>query len=139
MDFRNSPVASRWNYHLCIATNAHIDDASRERRSHRHQFTVPVRVTIEQPRHATLIDTRACRMNDSGIAMYTNAEMSLGTVAEIQFMPGSFDFPLTLRGVVRNHAGSKYGMEFLVTSAAESEHLTIFREILHSKLGRTDA
>jgi hypothetical protein len=71
--------------------------------------------------------------------MYTNAELSIGTQTKIEFAPLSFDFPLTLRGVVRNRAGNKYGVEFLETSAAQNEHLTIFREILHSKLGRTDA
>jgi hypothetical protein len=123
-----------------MPTNVNIDDTSGEnRRWRRYPLTVPVRVEIEKPRPATLVDTRASHINDGGIAMYTNAELSVGTQAEIEFTPASFDFPLTLRGVVRNHAGNKYGVEFLATSAAENEHLTIFREILHSKLGRPDA
>ena len=123
-----------------MATIANFDDPSATmRRWRRYPFTVPVRVTIELPRHATLMDTRACQVNDGGIAMYTNAELSIGTQAEIKFTPAAFDFPLTLRGVVRNHAGGQYGVEFLVTSAAENEHLTIFREILHSKVESPDA
>jgi hypothetical protein len=123
-----------------MATKANIDDASAaSRRWKRYAFTVPVRVTIEKPRHATLMNTRACQVNDGGIAMYTNAELSIGTQAAIQFTPAAFDFPLTLRGVVRNRAGGQYGVEFLVTSAAENEHLTIFREILHNKVGSPDA
>ncbi len=103
------------------------------RRWRRYSFTVPIHVTIEKPRHATLADTSACQVNDGGIALRTNAELSIGTQAEIQLPPAAFDFPLTLRGVVRNRAAGQYGVEFLVTSAAENEHLTIFREILHSK------
>jgi hypothetical protein len=123
-----------------MPTNANLDERSREsRRWRRYRFTVPVRVTIEKPRHATLVDTRANQMNPGGIAMHTNADLSIGTEAEIEFTPASFDFPLTLKGVVRNRAGNEYGVEFLATSAAENEHLTIFREILHSKAGCPDA
>jgi hypothetical protein len=114
-----------------MPTNANSDSAGEEqRRWQRYQFTVPVRVTIEQPRHATLVDTRACEMNDGGITICAKAELSIGAQLEIRFMPPSFDFPLTLRGVVRDAAKDRYGVEFLVTSAAEKEHLMIFGEIL---------
>src|ERR1700740_3434055 len=104
-----------------------------DRRWRRYSFTVPIHVTIEKPRHATLADTSACQVNNGGMAFRTNAELSIGTQAEIQLPTAAFDFPLTLRGVVRNRAGGQYGVEFLVTNAAEHEHLIIFREILHSK------
>jgi len=85
------------------------------------------------------MDTRACQMNNGGIAIYTNAELSIGTQAKIEFAPLSFDFPLTLRGVVGNRAGNRYGVEFLETTAAEKEHLILFAEILRSKAGFVDA
>jgi len=123
-----------------MPTNVSISDTSREtRRWRRYPFTAPVRVTIEKPRHATLVDTCASHMNDGGIAIYTNAELSVGTQAEFEFTPASFDFPLTLKGVVRNRAGNEYGVEFFATSAAENEHLIIFREILHTKVEYPDA
>ena len=123
-----------------MTTNVNAGDRGGEtRRWKRYPLTVPVQVTIEEPRHATLVNTRASHMNDGGIAMYTKAELSVGTQAEIEFTPAAFDFPLTLRGVVRNRAGNEYGVEFLVTSAAENEHLAIFREILHSKAQTPDA
>jgi hypothetical protein len=53
-------------------------------------------------------------------------------------MQPSFDPPLTLRGVVRNHEAKHYGMEFLATSAAEADQLDIFRQIL-GKIGSPDA
>lgn len=117
-----------------MATKAKLKLANaQDRRWRRYSLTVPIHVTIEKPRHATLADTRACQVNDGGIALCTKAELSIGTQAEIQFTPAAFDFPLTLRGVVRNRAGGQYGVEFLATSAAENEHLIIFREILHNK------
>jgi hypothetical protein len=123
-----------------MSTNASIDDATAERRRwRRYHFAAPVRVTIEKPRHTTPMDTHACQMNDGGIAINTNAELSIGAQAKIEFALLSFDFPLTLRGVVRNRAGNQYGVEFLVTSAAEQEHLILFGEILRRKAGCFDA
>lgn len=122
------------DYHFRMAIKTNTRGTRQDsRRWRRYALTVPVRVTIEKPQHATLPDSRACQVNDGGIAMYTSADLSVGTQAEIEFTPASFDFPLTLKGVVRNRAGNGYGVEFLATSAAENEHLTIFREILHTK------
>jgi len=122
-----------------MTTNANIDDRPVRRRWRRYHVAAPVRVTIEKPRHATLVDTRAYEMNDGGIAIRTNAELSIGTQAKIEFAPPSFDCALTLRGVVRNRAGSQYGVEFLVTSAAEKQHLILFQEILRTEVGCLDA
>ncbi|MFI5118262.1 MAG: PilZ domain-containing protein [Terriglobales bacterium] len=122
-----------------MPTNTNIDDATKRRRCHRFQFTAPLRLRIEKAQDGTLTDTRGCQMNDGGIAIYANAELSIGTQVEIEFTPPSFDFPLTLRGVVRNRTGNQYGVEFLETSAAEKEHLVLFGEILRSKAGCFDA
>ena len=108
------------------------------RRWRRYHFAAPVRVTIEKPRPTTLQDSRANEMNDGGIAIQTNAELSLGTQATIEFVPSSFGLPLTLRGVVCNRSGKQYGVEFLVTSAAEKEHLLLFQKLLHTKVGCLD-
>jgi len=116
-----------------------IDVNAQGRRWRRYSLTVPINVTIAEPRPATLAGTSACQVNDGGIALRTKAKLSIGTQAEIQLPPAAFDFPLTLRGVVRNRAAGQYGVEFMATSAAENEHLTIFREILHSKAESPDA
>ena len=71
--------------------------------------------------------------------MYTNAELSIGTRAKIEFTPAAFDFPLTLKGVVRNRRGEQYGVEFLETSPIEKEHLILFQEILHAKVAALDS
>jgi hypothetical protein len=117
-----------------MASNATIDDTRTRRRWQRFHFEAPIRITIERPRRNILMDTCAYEMNDGGIAIHTNANLRIGTKAKIEFAPSSFDFPLTLRGVVCNHAGRQYGVEFIETSAAEKEHLILFGEILHSKV-----
>jgi hypothetical protein len=123
-----------------VPINANMASAGEERRRwQRHPFTVPVRVTIEKLRDVTLVDTRACEMNDGGITICAKAQLSIGTQVEIEFTAPSFDFPLTLRGVVRDAAGNRYGVEFLVTTAAENEHLVLFGEILRSQVGCSEA
>ena len=116
-----------------------IDDAIEERRFwRRFQFTLPVRVAIRKCGDISLIDGRGYELNAGGFALFANGELAIGDEAEIAFMQPSFDPPLTLRGVVRNHAAKHYGIKFLATSAAEADQLDIFRQIL-GKIGSVDA
>jgi hypothetical protein len=122
-----------------MTTSFTMDDIPARRRWRRYHFAAPVRVTIEKSRRTTLIETHACALNDGGISINTNADLSLGTPAKIQFLPPSFELPLTLRGVVCNRKGRHYGVEFMVTNAVEKEHLILFQELLHAKVGCLDA
>ena len=78
-------------------------------------------------------------MNDGGLEVYSDTELTIGDKANLEFKPPHFDRALTLRGVVRNHKGNLYGVEFLATSATEREQLARFRQILRTKVGRIDA
>ena len=113
-------------------------EASERRRWRRYHFTVPVRVTIEKLLHVSVINSRSSKMNDGGLAVYADAELTIGDEAEIEFAPPHFDRALTLKGVVRNHTGDHYGVEFLATSAEEREQLARFRQILRTKVGGLD-
>ena len=122
-----------------MATDATIYTGVTQRRWERYPFEAQVRVTIDKPRRTVLVNTRAYQVNDGGIAIQTSAKLQIGTQAKIEFAPPSFDFPLSLRGVVCNRAGGQYGLEFVVTSLAEKEHLILFQEILHAKMESPDA
>jgi hypothetical protein len=114
-----------------MATKAKAHKAPPERRRwRRYPFAVPIRVIIEKPQHATLENARGWRMNDGGIAVYADTELSIGDQTEIEFTPPHFYPAVTLRGVIRNRAGNLYGVEFLATRAAEKEQLGLFRKIL---------
>jgi hypothetical protein len=114
-----------------MARRANINNATAERRRWRRcHFAVPIRVTVEKPQHATLENTRGWRMNGGGIAVYADTELNIGDQAEIEFTPPHFYPAVTLRGVVRNRAGSLYGVEFLAKSATDNEQLSLFRQIL---------
>jgi len=76
------------------------------------------------------MNTRGAQVNEGGLAVYADAELVIGDEAEIEFT----NYGLTLRGVVRNHAGDNlYGVEFLATNATEGEYLAFFRQVLRAK------
>ena len=123
-------------YYRGMVTKAAINSALLEKRRWRRlHFTVPVRVTLEKSGRVSVINGCGSQVNPGGIAFFADTDLAIGDEAEITLT----DYDLTLRGVVRDRAGNQYGVEFLATSAAEAEHLGLFREILRSKVGPLDA
>jgi PilZ domain len=119
-----------------MATNAKFAATSLDKRRWRRlHFTVPVRVTLDKCRHVSVIDSRGSKMNPGGITFFADTDLAIGDEVEIALM----DYQLRLRGVIRDRAGKQYGVEFMATSAEESEQLKLFRQILSSKLGCLDA
>jgi len=113
-------------------------EASERRRWRRYHLLLPVRVTIEKFLHVSAIDSLSFRMNNGGLEVCTDTELTIGDKADLEFKPPHFDRALTLRGVVRNHKGNFYGVEFLATSPTERDQLASFREILRTKVGCLD-
>jgi len=127
-------------YHLGMPTKDEVGEiASETRRWRRYHLLVPVRVTIEKLLHVSVIDSLSFQMNDGGLEVCTDTGLAIGDKAHLEFKPPHFDRALTLRGVVRNHKGNFYGLEFLATSAAERDQLACYREILRTKVGCVDA
>jgi PilZ domain len=119
-----------------MATNAKIDEDQRgTRRWHRYQLTVPVRVTVEKSRHVSVINSCGSQVNAGGLAFFADTDLTIGDETEIAFT----DYDLTVRAVIRNRAGTQYGVKFLATSAEEAEQLGLFRRNLSSRMGRLDA
>jgi hypothetical protein len=113
-----------------MATEATFDIATPHgRRWRRRQFTAPVRITIEKSR-ANVINARGSQINDGGLAVHADTQLTIGDEAEIRFLPPHFYPFVRLRGVIRNRDGDLYGVEFLATSAVEKEQLALFRRIL---------
>ncbi len=73
---------------------------------------------------------RGSQINNGGLAVCADMELAIGNEAEIRFTPPHFYPIVRLRGVVRNRAGDRYGVEVKATSAAEKEQLTLFQPIL---------
>lgn len=91
---------------------------------------MPVRVTIDKTRHVTVVNARGSQINDGGLAVRANRELTIGDEAELRFTPPHFYPFVRLRGVIRNRAGDLYGVEFLATSPTDTRQLGLFRHIL---------
>jgi len=119
-----------------MATNVKFAIASlNKRRWRRLHFTVPVRVTLDKSRHVSVIKSHGYHMNPGGIGFFADTDLAIGDEVEIALT----DYQLTLRGVIRDRAGDRYGVEFLSTGAEEDERLGLFRQILSRKLGCLEA
>jgi len=105
-------------------------EPSERRRWPRYHVTVPVRVTIQNLLQTSVINGLAFQMNDGGLEVSTDTELRIGDKADLKFTPPHFDRALTLRGVVRNHKGNFYGVEFLAKTTTNKEQLGLFRQIL---------
>ncbi len=105
------------------------------RRWRRYPILVPLRITLEKSRHLSVINSRGSQLNAGGLAFLADSELEIGDEVEIALT----DYGLTLRGVVRNQAGTQYGVKFLATSPDEAEQLGRFRQTLSTRFGRLDA
>ncbi len=114
-----------------MATEATFNIATPEgRRWRRCQLTVPVRITIEKSQRVNVINTRGSQINNGGLAVRADTELTIGDEAEIKFTPPHFYPFVRLKGVIRNRVDDVYGVEFLTTSAAQERQLALFRHTL---------
>ncbi len=74
-------------------------------------------------------------MNPGGIGFFADTDLAVGDEVGIALT----DYQLTLRGVIRDRTGNRYGVEFLAASAEENKQLELFRQMLSSKSGCLDA
>jgi hypothetical protein len=112
-------------------TNQQIETRSPSgRRWLRCKLTVPVRITIEKSSRPNVINTRGSEVNNGGLAVFADTELTIGDEAELTFTPPHFYPFVTVRGVIRNRVDDAYGVEFLATCAAEEKQLDMFRNIL---------
>ena len=121
-----------------MAVNAGIaTGSSRRRRWLRFQFALPVRVTLEKRQQVSVIQSRSSQVNGGGLCfladdgVFGEADLVVGDEAEITLT----DYNLTLTGVIRNRVGDHCGVQFLITSAEDAEHLGRFRQMLGEKVG----
>ena len=109
---------------------AENQEESKRRRWQRHAVTVPIRLTLEKFLHVSVINSLGFQMNDGGLEISSDTKLRIGDKAHLEFKPPHFDRALTLRGVVRNHQGSLYGVEFLAKSTPDKQQLGLFRQVL---------
>ncbi|HST10233.1 MAG TPA: PilZ domain-containing protein [Terriglobales bacterium] len=82
------------------------------RRWPRYRLDVPIRLIVQTANKISVIVGRGNELNEGGMALTAGVELRLGDEIHIEFTPPYSGSPIRIRGVVRNRAGYRYGMEF---------------------------
>ncbi|MBZ5706563.1 MAG: PilZ domain-containing protein [Acidobacteriia bacterium] len=102
------------------------------RRWRRYQLDVPVRVIVHTPDKTKLHDGRGNELSEGGMAVTAGVELKPGDEVAIEFTPPYSGSPIRVRGAVRNRAGYRYGVEFLIGTADESDQVNRLRLMLQT-------
>lgn len=100
------------------------------RRWPRLHLDVPIRVIVHTPSKTSVIVGRGNELNDGGMALTAGVELNVGDETEIEFTPPYSGLPIRIRGIVRNRAGYRYGMEFLADDDREMNQVHRWRTVL---------
>ncbi len=99
-----------------------------KRRWRRYDFQVPVNLTTRNRNKK--IPARGTDLNEGGITVYAEAELTLGDELKAEFRPPFSNTAVNLSVVVRNRSGYRYGMEFIGTNSAERQEIVLLRKIV---------
>ena len=102
------------------------------RRWRRYQLDVPIRVIVKTPEKTKLYDGRGNELSEGGLALTAGVELKPDDVVAIEFTPPYAGPPIRVRGTVRNRKGYRYGVEFLVEGAEETEQVSRLKLMLQT-------
>jgi hypothetical protein len=77
-----------------------------------------------------ILATRGTALNEGGIAVYTDFELTIGEQVELELTPPFSGLSLRVRGVVRSRASHCCGLEFIAADAGERRKLSLLRQML---------
>lgn len=103
---------------------------TRRRRWRRHPLDVPIRVIVHSPSKTSVFVGRGNELSEGGMAVTAGVELKNGDEAEIEFTPQYCGGPIRIRGVVRNRAGYRYGMEFVAEGEREKQSVDRLKTML---------
>jgi hypothetical protein len=107
-----------------------IQAERRTRRWKRYPLDVPIRVIVHRARKTSVFSGRGNELSEGGMAVTAGVELNPGDETEVEFTPPYSGSPIRIRGMVRNRAGYRYGIEFLAGSDREEEQVDHLRTML---------
>ena len=107
-----------------------VEMETRKRRWRRHHLDVPIRVIVHRPSKTSVFVGRGNELSEGGMAVTAGVELKTGDEAEIEFTPPYSGGPIRIRGIVRNRAGYRYGMEFVAEGEREKESVDRLKTLL---------
>ena len=103
---------------------------TRRRRWQRRHLDVPIRVIVHSLSKTSVFVGRGNELSEGGMAVTAGVELKTGDEAEIEFTPPYSGGPIRIRGIVRNRAGYRYGMEFVAEGEREKESVDRLKTML---------
>jgi hypothetical protein len=108
---------------------------AKTRRWVRHKIDAPIRVIVNRSLRTSVVPGRGNELSEGGMALTAGVELNPGDEAAIEFTPPYSGLPIRIRGIIRNRAGYRYGVEFLTTNDEEKEQADRLRMMLHLMSG----
>jgi len=132
MHFCNFRLSTQSNYYFDMAVHngSHFaDEESIQRRWERFKLDLPLRLVVHREK-TSIVNGRGSDISEGGLLIFAGVELKEGEEIFVEFTPPYSGDPIRVRGVVRNRAGYKYGVEFLWNSPEEEDQTTRFRKLL---------
>jgi len=98
-----------------------MSSPSKQRRWPRQIADLPVRVLYSKPDGEVAVTGRGTEISEGGMALYAGIPLELGDVLEIEFQMRDRK---RVPAVVRNRAGSYFGLEFLTPLEGDDSRAT---------------
>jgi len=102
------------------------------RRWRRYPLDVPIRVIVHTSEKTKLYDGRGNELSEGGMALTAGVELKIDDTIAVEFTPPFSASPIRVRGTVRNRKGYRYGIEFLIGGAEETEQVSRLKLMLQT-------
>ncbi len=100
------------------------------RRWQRFPIELPVTLAVHGAAHLARVNASGLELNEGGMCLLAEREMTLGTQVAVEFTPPLSDESLRLRAWIRNRSGDRYGLEFLTENGREKKQVQRYRGAL---------
>jgi c-di-GMP-binding flagellar brake protein YcgR len=110
------------------AGHAHGSASPKPRRYRR--FPLDARICLSRSGQRYPLYGRTLGISEAGISALLAADLEVGESVHLQFAVPSHRKALTVRAIVRNRSGARYGFEFLSLSEEQRQAISDFRESL---------
>jgi hypothetical protein len=94
-----------------------------QRRWPRHNVAVPVQLATQGPLKVAVVLGSGSALNCGGMAVSSEAPLSIGEQIAVEFMPPHLEQPVRVRCFVRNREQQTYGVEFITESDADYQNV----------------
>lgn len=96
---------------------------NQQRRSERFELTLPVTLTLVREGRRVTVTAEGHDVSKGGMRLSVIQMLQLGESFMLEFMLPYTSTAIVVRGIVRNHNGISYGVEFLNPTSYQTEML----------------